>query len=174
MARHAGCARASHWPRPRALLSLLLHPPIASLPHAGSYADTHSFSSYANWLVPGALMLGRYPHCEPSRLGQDRERGEAQLDKILRAGVTTFVCLQVRAACSRAAPARGPAPRGCRAATDRHTLLLSCAAGSTAAWPLPRASQAELPPQEQMKLGGVRGFLPYKATAELIKSSLSK
>ncbi len=55
-----------------------------------------------------------------------REKGEEQLQKILEAGITTFVSLN-----------------------------------------------GELPPQEQMKLAGTRGFLPYKATAELIKSSLS-
>jgi alanine transaminase len=33
--------------------------------------------------------------------------------------------------------------------------------------------QEELPPQDKMTLAGKNGFLPYKATAELIKSSLS-
>mmetsp|Transcript_18848 Transcript_18848/g.52798 ORF Transcript_18848/g.52798 Transcript_18848/m.52798 type:complete len:321 (-) Transcript_18848:255-1217(-) len=99
-------------------------PPLWALD--SSFPDSHSFSSYANWLVPGSVMLGRYPYVEPSRL-TDVEQGEAQLEKILRAGITTFVSLQ-----------------------------------------------AELPPQEQMKLGGLNGFLPYKATAELIKSALAK
>jgi alanine transaminase len=33
--------------------------------------------------------------------------------------------------------------------------------------------QEEVPAQGDMKLAGKNGFLPYKATAELIKSSLS-
>ena len=33
--------------------------------------------------------------------------------------------------------------------------------------------QAELPPQEQMPVGGVRGFLPYRPTATLIAAALS-
>ena len=34
---------------------------------AGSYEDVCGFSSFANWLVPGALLVGRYPYVEPSR-----------------------------------------------------------------------------------------------------------
>ncbi|PSC73500.1 MAP kinase phosphatase 6 isoform B [Micractinium conductrix] len=33
--------------------------------------------------------------------------------------------------------------------------------------------QAELPPQESMRIGGLNGFLPYRATAQLLASSLS-
>lgn len=33
--------------------------------------------------------------------------------------------------------------------------------------------QAELPPQEKMTLAGKSGFLPYKATADLIRSALN-
>jgi hypothetical protein len=40
-------------------------------------------------------MLGRYPYVEPSRC-YTRDQGDQQLDEILRAGVTTFVSLQVR------------------------------------------------------------------------------
>ena len=39
-------------------------------------------------------MVGRYPYVEPSRV-TDKEQGEAQLEKILGAGITTFVSLQV-------------------------------------------------------------------------------
>ena len=31
------------------------------------FADAHAFKSYANWLIPGRLLLGRYPYVEPSR-----------------------------------------------------------------------------------------------------------
>lgn len=42
-----------------------------------NYEDTCAFSDYANWLLPGALMVGRYPYVEPSRRarGQQRHRG---------------------------------------------------------------------------------------------------
>lgn len=89
------------------------------------YESNMAFASYANWLLPGHLMVGRYPFVEPSRCAS-RELGEEQLKQILEAGITTFVSLQ-----------------------------------------------AELPPQEQMKLAGKNGFLPYKATADLIRSSLN-
>lgn len=50
----------------------------ASCSHAGkeldclgcadeSFADAHAFESYANWLIPGRLLVGRYPYVEPSR-----------------------------------------------------------------------------------------------------------
>ena len=32
-----------------------------------SFADAHAFESYANWLIPGRLLVGRYPYIEPSR-----------------------------------------------------------------------------------------------------------
>lgn len=35
------------------------------------------------------------------------------------------------------------------------------------------APQEELPPQDQMTLAGKNGFLPYKATAQLIRSALN-
>lgn len=40
-------------------------------------------------------MIGRYPFVEPSRC-LSREQGEQQLEEILLAGISTFVCLQVR------------------------------------------------------------------------------
>jgi hypothetical protein len=43
-------------------------------------------------------MLGRYPYVEPSRC-RSYDVGEAQLTALLEAGITTFVCLQVRASC---------------------------------------------------------------------------
>eukprot|EP00891_Asterochloris_glomerata_P005205 jgi/Astpho2/5205/fgenesh1_pg.00074_%23_27_t len=52
-----------------------------------------TFTPYANWIIPGHLMLGRYPYIEPSRC-QARAKAEKQLDMILRAGITTFICLQ--------------------------------------------------------------------------------
>jgi hypothetical protein len=34
---------------------------------AGNYESAVTFTSYANWLIPGSLMVGRYPFVEPSR-----------------------------------------------------------------------------------------------------------
>lgn len=92
---------------------------------ADQYEDNHAFSEFANWVVPGYIMLGRYPFVEPSRCSS-RDKGEKQLQRILEAGIQTFVCLQ-----------------------------------------------GELPPQKDMLMKGVDGFLPYKSTAELIKRSLN-
>lgn len=63
------------------------------MPLDGTYEAAHEFSTYANWLIPGRLMLGRYPFIEPSRR-LTREQGEQQLAQILTAGVTTFISLQ--------------------------------------------------------------------------------
>ena len=126
--------------------SLLSH----SLHLSGEFSMKHTFDSYANWLIPGSVLVGRYPFVEvllltllpshthislshQSHLNQQpgrcktREQGEKQLDKILRVGgVDTFLSLQ-----------------------------------------------EELPPQDQMKPEGINGFQPYRATAHLIQASLS-
>ena len=100
-------------------------PKPALLPLDAKYEELHSFTEYSNWVVPGHVMVGRYPYVEPSRC-LSRDMGDRQLEQILQAGVTTFVGLQ-----------------------------------------------AELPPQTVMTLGGKDGFLPYKATAELIRAALA-
>jgi hypothetical protein len=71
-------------------------------------------------------MLGRYPYVEPSRC-RSRDDGDRQVESLIRAGITTFVCLQ-----------------------------------------------HEIPPQEEMRLGGVDGFLPYRAPAQLVAAGLSE
>ncbi|DBB17424.1 hypothetical protein WJX82_010099 [Trebouxia sp. C0006] len=58
-----------------------------------TYQDRVKFTPYANWLIPGHLMVGRYPYVEPSRC-PSRDKGEAQVRNIVEAGITTFVCLQ--------------------------------------------------------------------------------
>ncbi|KAG2430152.1 hypothetical protein HXX76_010251 [Chlamydomonas incerta] len=92
---------------------------------ADAYESNVAFTDFANWLIPGSVMLGRYPYVEPSRCLR-REQGEKQLQRILETGVTTFVSLQ-----------------------------------------------AELPPQDKMTLAGKNGFMPYKATADLVRASLN-
>jgi len=74
-------------------------------------------------VLPGRLLVGRYPYVEPSRCSS-YEQGEAQLGEIVKAGPHVFVSLQ-----------------------------------------------AEVPPQHEMKIGGVGGFMPYKAVVELIAAS---
>jgi hypothetical protein len=97
---------------------------IVPEPVSGVCADEvdqrHQFSSYSNWIIPGFVMLGRYPFLEPTHCTK-RDIGEKQLQQILSAGITTFVSLETN-----------------------------------------------LPPQQEMPACGVDGFLPYKATADLI------
>ncbi|MEW5305002.1 MAG: hypothetical protein WDW36_007574 [Sanguina aurantia] len=99
-------------------ISLPTLPPLDA-----AFEKAHAFKSFSNWIVPGSVMLGRYPHVEPS-LCTSRKQGEQQLTAILEAGVTTFISLQ-----------------------------------------------AELPPQSDLTLAGLNGFLPYRATAELIQAA---
>lgn len=63
-------------------------------PPAENYEETCAFTDFANWLIPGRLMLGRYPFVEPSRC-RSRDVGEEQLRQLLAAGITVFVSLQV-------------------------------------------------------------------------------
>ncbi|CAL5229819.1 g13221 [Coccomyxa viridis] len=97
-------------------------PPLQS--RAEGFDQTHGFSTFANWIIPGHVMLGRYPYVEPSRC-RTHEQGEEQLAQILNEGITTFICLQ-----------------------------------------------GEIPPQQEMRIGGVRGFVPYAATASLLASAM--
>jgi alanine transaminase len=62
---------------------------------AGKYEDGHAFSDFANWLIPDKLLVGRYPYVEPSRC-KTYEDGEKKLQQILKAGITSFISLQVR------------------------------------------------------------------------------
>jgi hypothetical protein len=49
---------------------------------------------WANWLVEDRLMLGQYPHCQPSEPGPSAEDAHAHLRSVLAAGVDCFACLQ--------------------------------------------------------------------------------
>jgi hypothetical protein len=103
-------AHQMHAPTSSACLPLLLpldstyignpvkhsNPVLLTLAFAESYESKHAFSSLSNWLIPGALMMGRYPFVEPSRM-KSREQAEENLEQILLAGISTFVCLQVAA-----------------------------------------------------------------------------
>mmetsp|Transcript_93304 Transcript_93304/g.301840 ORF Transcript_93304/g.301840 Transcript_93304/m.301840 type:complete len:337 (+) Transcript_93304:84-1094(+) len=51
-------------------------------------------ADFANWLLPGQLVAGRYPFVDPVYC-RSHQQGEEQLRLLLGpAGVTTFVCLQ--------------------------------------------------------------------------------
>ncbi len=120
---------------------------------ADDYERKHTFGDFANWLIPGVVMLGRYPYCEPSRC-TSYDKGEAQLEKIVESGITTFVSLQVSV-------------RSVGSTCTANGWEGRARSGSSP------GVQAEVPAQAQMTLAGVDGFLPYKATAELIKSAHS-
>ena len=60
---------------------------------ADSYEAACAFAPFANWIIPGHVMLGRYPYVEPSRC-RTRDEGDVQVEAIIKAGITTFVCLQ--------------------------------------------------------------------------------
>ena len=68
-------------------------PPTTHTIAAASYEAAAAFASYANWLLPGRLLVGRYPGVEPSRCAT-HDQAEAQLEAIIVAGPRVFVCLQ--------------------------------------------------------------------------------
>lgn len=102
----AACPPTMHLPPPFAALPLPL-PPLTlawfALPplQADGYERACAFTDFGNWLIPGRVMLGRYPFVEPSRC-RSRDMGEEQLRQLLAAGITTFVCLQVSRSCQQA------------------------------------------------------------------------
>lgn len=67
-------------------------------PLDAQYETATGFSDFANWLIPGRVLLGRYPFVEPARI-RKRTEGEAMIRQIITAGATTFVCLQAEVPC---------------------------------------------------------------------------
>ncbi|BDA45071.1 probable cyclin-dependent kinase inhibitor 3 at C-terminar half [Coccomyxa sp. Obi] len=101
-------------------------PALQPLTEEAEFDAAHTFSSFANWIIPGKVLVGRYPYVEPSRC-RTHDQGEAQVQQILQqGGVTTFISLQ-----------------------------------------------AEVPPQAEMTMGGVNGFVPYASVATLLVSAMS-
>jgi hypothetical protein len=78
-------------------------PPLVDLSVSDSLAIQDSVlfqSNFANWLVKGHVLLGRYPGSDPRRsVPEDAQRLRVQ--GLRRAGVTTFVCLQAVRTISR-------------------------------------------------------------------------
>ena len=100
---HASSPAAPLRARPRPPTSPSCHPTPRP---ADNYEATCSFTDVGNWLIPGRLMAGRYPFVEPGRC-RSHEVGEAQLRELVQAGLTTFVCLQVRACAAQTCVACG-------------------------------------------------------------------
>ncbi len=40
---------------------------MACVTEEAESAAAHTFSQFANWIIPGKVLLGRYPYVEPSR-----------------------------------------------------------------------------------------------------------
>jgi alanine transaminase len=162
-------------------------PPRDALPPLPPLDDDYerrvSFSPFANWLIPGALALGRYPFVEPSRCGA-RAQGEAQLAALMAPPLR------------RGAAAAGGAEGGGGSVVVPVVVVGGGGGGGSGTNGggesfIPAASavnngnpglgvrtffslQAELPPQWLMPVGGAAGgFLPYKAAAELIRAGMA-
>lgn len=71
----------------------LLLPKLPALADEAALSRSHFFSDHAVWLVPGAVLCGRYPGSCPSR-PVDADVQRSRLENILEQGITTFVCLQ--------------------------------------------------------------------------------
>lgn len=84
--RQYGCAPSWVWAPPTCC--------GLARPCSDGYESACAFTDFANWLIPGRVMLGRYPFVEPSRC-RSRDVGEEQLRQLIAAGVTTFISLQV-------------------------------------------------------------------------------
>eukprot|EP00210_Caulerpa_lentillifera_P003291 g3142.t1 len=71
-------------------------PALSPLTDCTGYEETHAFSKFSNWVIPGQLMVGRYPYIEPGsqRRCNTHEKGIKQIEQIMDAQIETFVCLQ--------------------------------------------------------------------------------
>jgi len=72
-------------------------PVLCPLTDCTGYEEAHAFSRFSNWVIPGQVMVGRYPYIEPGsqRRCDNHETGMDQLEQIIDAQIQTFVCLQV-------------------------------------------------------------------------------
>ena len=122
-----------------------------------------------------------------------RDQGEQQLNDILSAGISTFVCLQVHDSQLRLHHCPSNIAGVLSSSFTSHFVgarTLACVPGNPGfqaktfltchTWVPPPPEpyqhtplQDELPPQDQLKLSGRKGFLPYKSTAQLIQAALN-
>jgi hypothetical protein len=86
---------ASSTRQPRAQFRGIL-PPLAPIDNAAAVRDGHAVSVFANWVVPGWLMVGRYPHLPPDRgkTGLDGASADRQVQMLVQCGCRTFLSLQ--------------------------------------------------------------------------------
>eukprot|EP01047_Picozoa_sp_COSAG01_P094397 COSAG01_NODE_25319_length_749_cov_0.690769_1_plen_197_part_00 len=86
---------ASSTRQPRAQFCGLL-PPLAPIDDAAAVRDGHAVSVFANWVVPGWLLVGRYPHLPPDRgkTGLDDAFADRQVQMLVQCGCRTFLSLQ--------------------------------------------------------------------------------
>jgi len=69
-------------------------PKLVDLAEKSEIANKHFFSPEANWLVPGRILVGRYPANDPYIVCSPDEQ-YLKIEKIVLEGrVTTFICLQ--------------------------------------------------------------------------------
>ena len=92
-----------------AAASAFAPPPLVPLADAAAVKSSHAFSDTASWVVPGAVLLGRYPGSCPSRPITHDAQAELVMS-LRRAGITTFVCLQSELQPQDTCTADEPAP----------------------------------------------------------------
>ncbi|GBF96717.1 MAP kinase phosphatase [Raphidocelis subcapitata] len=153
-------------------------PPAAALPPLppldGSYEAQAAFSSDAAWLVPGRLLLGRYPYTSPDDLAASpggvtgcHERWEAALDEIVTRGARVF------AAVMDEAPPQGKLPIGGRGGYVPYKPVVELIAAAHAPTP-PGAVvngvrhpnlEAFLPPRRRAAAPGVAEYFESERVA---------
>ena len=69
-------------------------PAVAEYCFDSSFAIGQGHRRWCNWLVPGRLLLGQYPHCQPADPGPSAAEAKAHLRALLGAGVDGFVSMQ--------------------------------------------------------------------------------
>ena len=106
---------------------------------------------FCNWLVPGQIMAGRYPHGTPwgSKTGSPTpQESRVHLDQLITAGVDTFVCLQAEVPAQDAQvewPESGIIPHLSAAQGFRRYLPDAVAAASDAKRATPRFLRFPIP-----------------------------
>ena len=68
-------------------------PCLAPLTDISAIKAEHSASVFCNWVVPGLLMVGRYPHMSPS-CGMDMSEADARVAYLVSQGCHKFLSLQ--------------------------------------------------------------------------------
>jgi len=73
-------------------------PELVPLDHA-SFKELHQGpTSESNWIIPGRVMMSSYPN------DLVPQKGKEKIEKLMKAGINCFVCLQTQDELSRFAP----------------------------------------------------------------------